>query len=55
MTRIEKAKIMLDVLDLKAPVQINWNNEDRWLSALEEAILTVEEEEAAEKENEDAD
>ena len=48
MNRRDKAKIMLDSLDISAPTNINWNLEEMWLNALEKALKTVETAEAME-------
>lgn len=43
MTKQEQARKMLQVLDIEAPVNINWNNEDLWIVALVMAIDVAEE------------
>ena len=43
MTRREKAGIMLDVFDERAPTNINWNMADLWLDAIEAGLIAVEE------------
>lgn len=43
MTRREKAEMMLDVFDERAPTNINWNMADLWLDAIEAGLKAVEE------------
>lgn len=42
MTRRRQAMIILESLDKSAPVNINWNNAEGWLSAIEAGLAAVE-------------
>lgn len=42
MTKREKAEIILNVLDKKAPTNINWHMEEKWLDAIMEGLTAIE-------------
>ena len=42
MTKRQKAKVILDALDRRAPVNINWALEDMWLDAIIDGLLDIE-------------
>lgn len=46
MTKQEKAAIILEALDLKAPASINWNFEKEWISAIVTGLTEIEKKEA---------
>lgn len=50
MTRREKAELILDVFDERAPTNINWNMADFWLEAIEAGLEAVEKAEKEERE-----
>lgn len=50
MTKREKAKIVLNVLDLHAPANINKNLESNWIDAIMRGLTVIEKEEAKELE-----
>lgn len=42
MTKRQKAKVILDALDRRAPANINWALEDMWLDAIIDGLLYIE-------------
>ncbi|MDO4328729.1 MAG: hypothetical protein Q4C66_05270 [Lachnospiraceae bacterium] len=42
MNKREQAQIILEVLDRRAPTNINWAMEEHWLKAIEEGLREVE-------------
>ncbi len=42
MTKRQKAKVILDALDRRAPANINWALEDMWLDAIIDGLLDIE-------------
>ena len=42
MTKREKAEIILRAIEEKGPVQINWNNEERWMHAIMIGLTDIE-------------
>lgn len=42
MTRRKQAMIVLESLDKLAPTNINWNNAEIWLQAIEDGLAAVE-------------
>ena len=42
MTKRQKAKVILDALDRRAPANINWTLEDMWLDAIIDGLLDIE-------------
>ena len=42
MTKRQKAKVILDALDRRAPANINWALEDMWIDAIIDGLLDIE-------------
>jgi hypothetical protein len=41
LSRQEKAKIILEMLDTYAPASVNWNFEKEWISAIEKGLDVI--------------
>lgn len=48
MNPTEKAMVMLEILDSKGAVNINWNFENQWLDAIKAGLLAIEQRETRE-------
>ncbi len=42
MTKRQKAKVILDAIDRRAPANINWALEDMWIDAIIDGLLDIE-------------
>lgn len=42
MTKREQAEIILDVLDERAPTNINWHMKEKWLNAITAGLTAIE-------------